>query len=61
MWKRNVVNYMVERNAAKLYDFMLGGGALKLNMFFANPIPMTMIWDYIATAEIMDRDALTDK
>jgi len=61
MWKRNVVNYMVERNAAKLYDFMLGGGALKLNMFFANPIPMTMIWDYIATAEIMDKDALTGK
>ena len=61
MWKRNVVNYMVTRNAAKLYDFMLGGGELKFNMFFANPIPMTMIWDYIATAEIMDRNALMDK
>ena len=59
MWKRNVVNYMVSRNATKLYEFMLGGGELKLNMFFANPIPMTMIWDYIATAEIMDNDALT--
>ena len=61
MWKRNVVNYMVARNAAKLYEFMLSGGTLKLNMFFANPIPMTMLWDYIATAEIMDKDALTDK
>ena len=61
MWKRNVVNYMVTRNAAKLYDFMLGGGELKFNMFFANPIPITMIWDYIATAEIMDRNALMDK
>jgi len=59
MWKKNVANYMVSRNAAKLYEFMLGGGELKLNMFFANPIPMTMIWDYIATAEIMDNDALT--
>ena len=61
MWKRDVVNYMVTRNAAKLYDFMLSGGELKFNMFFANPIPMTMIWDYIATAEIMDKDILTGK
>lgn len=58
MWDKGVVDYTVARNVAKLYDFMLGGGALKFNLFFANPIPMTMIWDYIVSAEIMDKDTL---